>query len=126
MLFTVDKAMVRKGVSRMTLINTTISVVCSHNGRPDESPAFLFVPPNSIFEVSAPRTGFGAEIGGCTSIDGRVSAAPAGRLGAASLPVNSPNMETRREKLHFNPAMALNLLCNHSWQPRERRLKPTI
>jgi hypothetical protein len=73
MLLTVDKAMVRKGVSRMTLINTTISVVCSHNGRPDESPAFLFSP-NSIFSVSARRTGSGAEIGGCTSIDGRVGA----------------------------------------------------
>src|ERR1700722_6556493 len=47
MLSTVDKAMARKGVSRVTLINTTISVVCSHNGRPDESPAFFF--PHATF-----------------------------------------------------------------------------
>jgi len=60
MLSTVDEAMARKGVSRVALINTTISVVCSHNGRPDESPAFLFFP-YSAFALPAPRAAFAAE-----------------------------------------------------------------
>ena len=40
----VDGAVARKGVSRVALVTMKISVVCSHNGRPDESPAFLLFP----------------------------------------------------------------------------------
>lgn len=45
MVCAVDGAMAWWGVCRVALINTTISVVCSHKGRPGESPASLVFPP---------------------------------------------------------------------------------
>jgi hypothetical protein len=53
-LRTVDGAMARLGVFRVALIELKISVVCSHNGGPDESPALLFFPLLRRLAASAP------------------------------------------------------------------------
>ena len=54
--YQVDGAKARKGVSRVALVKMKISVVCSHNGRPDESPAFLLFPLLLPLIAGPPRT----------------------------------------------------------------------